>query len=120
MRRWATTGVPERGKLKAAKGERPGPPHFKGREGKMTKTLDQIADDDALLEIGRKAIEEVLLDWRESRISLSGRGNGLVVREKDGRDSHIIRLGPEDALRIGLKAIAQHLAKQSEGERKDG
>ncbi len=72
-------------------------------------TLIEILDRDDLIEIGRKAIEEVLLDFRDSRIGLLGRGNGLVIRESDGQDSHIIRMGPEDALRIGLKAIIKHL-----------
>ena len=74
-------------------------------------TLTEIADDPVLLEVGRKAIEDVLVDLRDSRI-FRLRGNGLVIYEKDGRDSSIIRLGPEDALRIGLRAIAAHLGRR--------
>jgi hypothetical protein len=59
------------------------------------------------LEIGRKAVEDVLIEWRDERLSALGRNNGLVIRERDGRDSSIIRLTIEDALRIGLKAIAK-------------
>ena len=70
--------------------------------------LNKIAHDDRLLEIGRQAIEEVLVDLRDSRISVL-RNNGLVVKEQDGKESHIIRLGPEDALKIGLKAMAKSL-----------
>lgn len=75
--------------------------------------LKEIAEDNELLEVGRKAIEEVLLAWREGRISEPGRGNGLVIRESDGRASDVIRFGPESALRIGLRAIAEHLEKQT-------
>lgn len=75
------------------------------------KTLKQIAENDELLEVGRKAIEDQLIEWRDMRLSQMGRGNGLVIREKDGGDSHIIRFGPEIALRTGLKAIAEHLEK---------
>lgn len=64
-----------------------------------------------LLEIGRKAIEDVLVDWRDNRLSEFLRGNGLVIREKDGSDSSIIRFGPETALRIGMKAMGQAIAK---------
>ena len=71
--------------------------------------LQEIIDSKELLEIGRKAIEDVLVDWRDSRLSEFMRGNGLVIREKDGQNSHIIRFGPETALRIGLKAIAAEL-----------
>lgn len=57
-----------------------------------------IAENDSLLEIGRKAIEDALVEWRDSRMSMFTRGNGLVIREKDGSDSSIIRFGPESAL----------------------
>jgi hypothetical protein len=71
--------------------------------------FEEIADDDKLLEEGRKAIEDTLVEWRDNRLSEFARGNGLVIREKNGRDSSIIRFGPETALRIGLKAIGQAL-----------
>lgn len=58
-----------------------------------------------LLEVGRKAIEDVLVEWRDNRLSEFTRGNGLVIREKDGKDSTIIRFGPETALKIGIKAM---------------
>lgn len=78
------------------------------------KTLVEVAESEELLEVGRKAIEDVLRAWRDGRISMGiGRGNGLVIREADGQESSVIRFGPEDALRIGLKAIAEHLEKQT-------
>jgi hypothetical protein len=70
--------------------------------------LRALADDDALLEVGRKAIEDALVEWRDSRISTL-RSNGFVIRERDGGGSSTIRFGPEDGLRIALKAIADHL-----------
>lgn len=73
--------------------------------------LTRIAADADLLEIGRKAIEDSLVEMRDARISEMGRGNGLVIREADGKASEIIRFGPETALRIGLTAIAAHLEK---------
>lgn len=71
--------------------------------------LRKIAEDDRLLEVGRKAIEDELVMWRDSRLSTLNRGNGLVIREPDGTASSIIRFGPQTALRIGMKAIAEHL-----------
>jgi len=76
------------------------------------KTLKEISENAELLEIGRKAIEDTLLSFRNGRISLLGRGNGLVIREKSGDASEVIRMGPEDALRVGMKAIDEHLQKQ--------
>ena len=79
-----------------------------------TETLNIIAEDKRLLEVGRKAVEDVLVDFRDNDISMFTRGNGLVVREKDGKDSSIIRLGPEDAIRIGLKAISKVMEAEHE------
>jgi len=71
--------------------------------------LNILAENKKLLEVGRKAVEDVLIEWRDNRISEFNRGNGLVVREKNGRDSHIIRFGIETALRIALRAMAKQL-----------
>lgn len=71
--------------------------------------LTATAANNEMLEIARKAIEDALIDFRDSGILLL-RSNGLVCRTRDGQDSSIIRLGPEDAMRIGLNAIAEHLA----------
>lgn len=72
----------------------------------MLLDTDTLTEDD--YEVARVAIQEVLVEFRDGHISLVGRGNGLVIRSKDGSDSPIIRLGPEDAVRIGLKAIVEH------------
>jgi hypothetical protein len=73
--------------------------------------LRQIAKDTELLEVARQAIEDTLIEWRDERLSSPFRNNGLVVKERDGKPSHIIRIGPEEAVSIGLKAIAAHLEK---------
>jgi len=70
--------------------------------------LESIINDPALLEIGRQAVEKALKEFRDDRISMP-RGNGLVIREKDGSPSSIIRFGPEHCLKIGLTAITEHL-----------
>ena len=85
----------------------------------MSTDLISIAEDDQLLEVGRKAIEDTLIEFRDTRMSEFTRGNGLVIREANGKDSHVIRFGPETALRIGLFAIADFLrAKQTAKEEK--
>jgi hypothetical protein len=68
-----------------------------------------VADDDFLLEVARQAIEDALVDWRDDRLSELGRNNGLVIKERDGTSSDVIRFGAETAMRIGLKAIAEFL-----------
>jgi hypothetical protein len=73
----------------------------------MTITRAQI---DALTpedyERGRKAVEDVLIEWRDERLSMPHRNNGLVCKERDGTPSDVIRLPIEWALKIGLEAIA--------------
>ena len=78
--------------------------------------LLEISGNSELLEIARKAIENKLIEWRDDRLSEHLRANGLVCREKDGSESSIIRFGPETAMRIGLKAIADHILQNDQGE----
>lgn len=69
------------------------------------KTLRELANRPDLLEVARRAIEATLLEFRDMGIFVP-RNNGLVCREKDGTESSVIRLGSEQAMRIGLNAIA--------------
>lgn len=82
--------------------------------------IKAIADDKKLLEVGRAAVENMLIDWRDSRLSEGMRGNGLVIREKDGKESSTIRFGPETCLRVGLIAIAEHLMKKGGTDEEKG
>ena len=81
--------------------------HEKGR----LSALEALLSDDHSLEVARSAIEDTLIKFRNGRISFPGRGNGLVVREKDGRDSSMIRMSVGDALKLGLRAIIERKAK---------
>jgi hypothetical protein len=74
--------------------------------------LHQIADDANLLNVAHKAIEDVLVEWRDLRLSTPLAANGLVIKEKDGTPSNQIRMTPEEAMRVGLNAIAAHLTKE--------
>ena len=78
-----------------------------------SEVLSAAADDDSLLEVARSAIEDRLIEFRESRLSQPLRGNGCVVREKNGEASDIIRFGPEIAVQIGLRAIAVELERRA-------
>ena len=73
----------------------------------ITPTLQQLIDNDDLLEIGRKAIEDALVELRDARMFIV-RNNGLVIREKDGAASDVVRMGPESAIRIALLAIKEY------------
>lgn len=80
------------------------------------ETIEQILmrnDLPELLEIARKEIENTLVTFRDSRISYPARANGLVIRESSGKRSSMIRMGPEQAVSIGMHAIAKHLAQEA-------
>lgn len=66
--------------------------------------MTQIVLTEEEVELGRKAIEDALIEMRDSRM-FTVRGNGLVIREKDGAESGVIRFGPEVAIRIAIEAI---------------
>lgn len=74
-------------------------------------TLSYVASNPVLLEVGRKAVEDTLVDLRDERLSLLFRNNGLIIKERDGSKSDIIRMGPEDAIRVGMLAIVEHIKK---------
>lgn len=57
------------------------------------------------------AVENVLIQRRDDRISVLGPANGLVVKESDGTESSVMRLGTRDALQIGIKAYLEALDK---------
>ncbi len=52
------------------------------------------------------AIENVLIEHRDNRISMPLCANGLVVREADGQGSEIIRIGTRVAIRLVLREFA--------------
>lgn len=83
----------------------------------MMLDTDALTIDD--YEAARKAVEDVLIEFRDARISQL-RNNGLVIREKDGGASSIIRLGPEDAVRIGLEAIVARRVAMQGGTAENG
>lgn len=78
----------------------------------VIETLRYISGEELLLEAGRIAIENTLIEYRDQCISLPTRNNGLVIRTKDDKSSPVIRLGPEEALCIGLRAIAKKLEEE--------
>lgn len=68
-------------------------------------SINDIINSPELREVGRMAVEDELVEWRDERRSMLNRGNGLVIREADGSESSIIRFGMEMALKIALQAI---------------
>ncbi len=72
------------------------------------KDLQELAGNIELLEVARLAIENELVEWRDSRL-FTLRNNGFTIMERDGTPSSIIRFGPETGLRIALQAMAEKL-----------
>ena len=70
--------------------------------------------DDEALTAAHKAVEDVLIDFRDNRISMLLAANGFVVRERDGSDSSIIRLGTREGLGIGIEAYLNAMAEDDQ------
>lgn len=68
-----------------------------------TIALESLTSDD--LTKMHVAVEDVLIEYRDSGISMLGPANGFVVKYKDGSPSDAIRLGTRHGLRIALAAL---------------
>ena len=67
--------------------------------------IKDVIKNEELHEVARRAVEDALIERRNTRTGILNRNNGLVCKERDGRDSNIIRMSIEEALVIGLRAI---------------
>jgi len=63
-----------------------------------------VTIDENALTAAHLAVEDVLVDFRDARISVLGPANGFVIRERDGEPSDVMRLGTRDGLRIAIEA----------------
>lgn len=73
------------------------------------KELRELANSTEAMERARRRIEDELIEWRDSCLSMLGRRNGLAIYNRDGTPSSIIRFGFEDAFRIALNAEADRM-----------
>jgi hypothetical protein len=78
----------------------------------MSNDTEKTNIDEAALTAAHLAVEDVLIDMRDSRMGVLGRANGFIVNEKDGTPSSIMRLGTRDGLRIGIEAYLNALVNQ--------
>ena len=75
--------------------------------------ISKVVSNDVLMEIGRKAIEDLLVEMRDDHMSMPLHGNGFVIKEKDGSPSSVIRMSTPMGLRVAMNAIIEHLEKTS-------
>lgn len=74
--------------------------------------LRALADDRERLEVMRRAIEDELVELRDSGMSLLGQGNGFAIQPKtpDPRISGVLlRMSTAEGLVVGLRALADAL-----------
>lgn len=55
-----------------------------------------------IIETIRKEVEDRLIEWRDGRLGILGRGNGLVIKEKDGTPSNVIRMGTPEVIHYAI------------------
>ena len=68
--------------------------------------------DEVALEAARRFVEDTLVWRRDARVFVLG-GNGLVIRERNGEESCIMRLSTRDALTLGIRAYLASLGRTS-------
>jgi hypothetical protein len=74
----------------------------------------EIELDDTALRLACVAVEDVLIDYRDRRISMLGAANGFVVNERDGSPSEVMRLRTRDGLRIAIRAYLEAMEGTAE------
>lgn len=52
-------------------------------------------------------IENALVEFRDERISMLNRANGLVIRERNGEPSSVIRIGTRDACAVIVRRFLE-------------
>ena len=73
----------------------------------------EVEINEEALTAAHLAVEDVLIDFRDSRMGVLGYANGFVVNERDGEPSPVMRLGTRDGLRIGIKAYLAAIGEES-------
>lgn len=74
----------------------------------------EIEINDEALEAARFAVENQLVEMRDSHMFMIG-GNGFVIRNRDGSDSAIMRMSTAFGLGIGIRAYLDALAQREPG-----
>ena len=74
----------------------------------MDLTLDE-------LEVGRLAVEDMLVELRDSRISVM-RNNGLCIKDRDSTPSAIVRMSIGTAITVAMEAIEKLRAQKDQAK----
>jgi hypothetical protein len=80
----------------------------------LTDAVNAVADtlvSDDVLTLLHLAVENKLVDFRDSGMWVEGPRNGFVIKTREGYDSDVMRLGTRDGLRVALQSF------QTEGPR---
>lgn len=71
--------------------------------------MTSIEINEEAFEKARLHVENELIWMRDERISILNWANGIVIREKDGSESTVVRMRTQDALRMGIKAYLREM-----------
>lgn len=75
----------------------------------FAESVRALSRDPKMLQAAHIKLEDQLIDMRDSQMSVFPAANGMVVREKDGSPSDVIRIPTAMAVQIALEAIADKL-----------
>lgn len=82
-------------------------------EGVTPEGLRALAGNALLLFEVHKAVEDVLIEMRDSGMMMGPHANGLVVRGQDGSSSPVIRIGTRNAAKMVLEKAAEALERRT-------
>lgn len=80
-------------------------------------TILELSQDEDAIEFVRKNIEDELIELRDSHISvmsIPNTGHGLCVKERDGSDSHVIRMPTYMAIRRVFMLLSKYLKENTD------
>ncbi len=83
-------------------------------KAQIAEALRIVAEDARWMEVGRLAVEDELIYWRDDGLSSLGRNNGYTIKSRDGAPSSIVRFGPEVGWQIAANEIARRLSEETE------
>jgi len=95
------------------KGSESGESEARMRQRMLADELEDLAEQPYLIDCGCHEVEKSLVDMRDDGTHVWCANYGLVIKDREGGDSCIIRMYFDEALRISLRRIAHQIRMQA-------
>jgi hypothetical protein len=78
----------------------------------LADQLRELAERPEMMTAAHLAIENELIEMRDSGIFIGPHANGLAVKNKDGSPSPVIRMGTRMAIQMILRVLADQVERE--------